>query len=520
MRRPGSGRHRRWLTAGLTLALAASGLAFTTADTGLGSDPIGTVAAPALGVTDTVDIPGGVPVAGSVQNVYRAITRTDFDAAVAADGAAPSTTDIPVPEGSEPLTLQATRVGREAAEPTLGVTSDGTAFFAAGTFDGAAVVAPRTEVKRSTDGGLTWETVTPALPDRLKSEPPVTLDPMVYVDEATDRVFNLELYVGCSYLLFSDDNADSWNRAPAACGDYVNDHQTIIAGAIPPDAAVPVSTYQDRWVYYCFNRVIDANCGRSIDGGQTWSPTATPAYVGFDPDNGGLCGGLHGHIATDPEGRLFVPKGHCNKPFVSMSSDGGDTWTRTQVSDISAASTHLSVAADAAGNVYFLWWDATYRRPWLSVSTDHGATWGEPLMISPPGVTEVNFPVLVAGDEGRLAINFPGTTSTDPTDTTRPWNEYVVVVTDAHTADPVFYSATANDPATDVFHRGDCNGRCAGLWDFVDVVIAPGTGEAWAAAADACIRNCDEKPASDKQVGDGVAIRQIGGPRLLTPTTE
>lgn len=445
-------------------------------------------------------------VEGSVQDAYHPIRQTAFEA-----GTANTSRLSDLAEGTELLELQAVRVGREAAEPTIGVDIDGNAFFAAGTFDGVGVVVPRTEVLRSTDGGVTWESVQPTLPGSLRSEPPITLDPMVYVDAATGRVFNLELYAGCSYLLISDDDADSWTRSPLSCGNFVNDHQTIISGPRPVNANLPeaAETYNGRWLYYCFNRVADANCGRSLDGGLTWSPTPEPAFFGFDPDAGGLCGGLHGHIATDPDGRLLLPKGHCGTPWIAVSEDGGDSWIRTQVSEISARDIHLSITADDAGNLYFLWWDDD-GVPWLSVSRDHGATWEEPFMIAPPGVLEVNFPVIEAGDEGHIAINFPGTTETGDT---RAWNQYVVVSENAHTETPLFLSATANDPATDPIHRGACAGRCAGLWDFQDVVIAP-NGEAWAAAADDCVLACDRGANSLKTVGDGVAIRQIAGPRL------
>ena len=45
----------------------------------------------------------------------------------------------------------------------------------------------------------------------------------------------------------------------------------------------------------------------------------------------------------------------------------------------------------------------------MAVSTDHGKTFSDPLMIAPPGVNEVNFPVVTAGSEGRIAreLGFP-----------------------------------------------------------------------------------------------------------------
>ncbi|HEX2240407.1 MAG TPA: sialidase family protein, partial [Actinomycetota bacterium] len=211
--------------------------------------------------------------------------------------------------------------------------------------------------------------------------------------------------------------------------------------------------------------------------------------------------------------RLFVPKGHCDFPWIAISEDAGDSWTRVQVSDIPAAGTHLSVASDTAGNLYFVWWAQETRLPFLSVSRDSGKTWGKPMMIAPPGVTEANFPVITAGDPGKIAINFPSSTDEDRQGPERPWNQHVVVSTNALSRNPVFLSATANDP-DDPVHRGACNGRCAGMWDFLDIVIGP-TGELWATASDDCVGMCISGLAYSLKNGEGIAIRQIGGPRLL-----
>ena len=461
------------------------------------------VAAPVapLGAAET-----GGPVAGSHQQVYN-----------------PGSVGVPSTpvagyEG-EPLTLQAVHVGESAMEPTLGVTSDGTAFFAASSLvldTSAFYGVAKTNTMRSRDGGITWESVQLRAPAVGEPIPPGNADPFVWVDQTTDRIFNIDLYGGCSSLNFSDDLGDSWTTVPAACGDYVNDHHTIFAG--PPPEGVTTLGYPNV-VYYCFNRVIDANCGRSIDGGLTWTPTLGASFHGYDPAAGGLCGGLHGHIRTDPDGRLIVPKGHCETPWVSVSEDAGDSWTRVQVSDLWTAGPHLSVDSDSDGNLYLVWWGGTSREerlPYLSVSRDHGLTWGEPIMIAPPGVTEVNFPVIAAGDPGHIAVSFPSTTSGDPEDLNRPWDQTVIVSTNALDDVPVFLSATANDPA-DPIHRGDCVQRCGGLWDFLDITIAP-TGELWAAASDDCIDRCATRNSGEAlRAGLGIAIRQVGGPLLTSP---
>ena len=423
----------------------------------------------------------------------------------------------------KPLVLTTQDVGREAAEPTVGVDKSGTAFFPAATFDGPGGLAD-TRMLRSTDGNRTWTDVT--------SEPvagedfPVTLDPYVYVDEDSGRVFDLDLYVGSAYLSYSDDQGQTWQTNPAASGDFVNDHQTLFAGPAPAGFTTTDPKFPEI-LYYCFNRVADSSCGRSLDGGRTFTKTGLPAYLGFDPAAGGLCGGLHGHVATDPAGRVLLPKGHCGFPWVSLSEDAGTTWKQVQVSDtVDMPDNQSSVASDAAGNLYYVWYDSRDKLPYLATSTDHGMTWSDPLMIAPPGVHEVQWPTVYAGDDGRIVVGFPGTRVNDENDDTRPWDYYVTISTNALDANPLFVSNIAN-PQGDPVHRGDCPGRCGNMLDFLDVTVSPADGFAWATVVDTCTdeNNCRNDPDavgfdgdSDNAASDmrGIAIRQVSGPVLLT----
>jgi hypothetical protein len=169
------------------------------------------------------------------------------------------------------------------------------------------------------------------------------------------------------------------------------------------------------------------------------------------------------------------------------------------------------------------------------VSRDHGRHWGTPIMIAPPGVNETNFPTIDVGDPGRIAITFPGSTSTlGHKDTTRPWNSYVVVSTNALSSDPLFLSNIAN-PKNDPVARGDCSNRCGRMYDFLDIVSAPDDqGRLYATAVDTCtsLLSCSSKrvpgnydstdvvqeetahdygASADMQ---GVIIREVSGPAL------
>ena len=416
----------------------------------------------------------------------------------------------------KPLVLQQTYVGRQSAEPTIGVDKSGTAFFAASAFD-SVVGQAHTILLRSKDTNRTWRSVQPTAAGADLH--PQTLDPYVYVDPDFGRVFNVDLVGAASEVSFSDDKGATWTHTVAASAG-VNDHQTLTAGFPPAESSYPLLDPKfPKIAYYCGNTVAFDTCARSFDGGLTWSQLPTMPYAGASTQSGGsgFCGSLTGHLVTDRQGFVYLPKGHCGLPTISISGDAGTTWKVVPVSTkIQAADIQMSVSADAAGNLFYVWWDAKYQLPYLSVSRDKGSTWSPPRMIAPPGVTQVNFPSIEAGDRGRIAITFPGTTG-DPRDPDRAWNTYVVLSTDALSTNPTFVSSTSNDPR-DPVHRGNCEARCGGMFDFLDVIVAPaGQGVVWATAVDTCTKSaCTDPDGSARTATDaaGVAVRQVSGPAM------
>jgi hypothetical protein len=455
---------------------------------------------------------GPAPVKGGLQQAYQASYYRAGPAELEA-------ANRPIRD-TDPLVISATSVGHKALEPTMGVTKQGNAFMVAADFDAAAGQLASTSIVASYDGNKTWHDVTPKVVGQ--TFPPTTLDPYMYVDQETGRIFSDDLLVGCSVLQWSDDQGKTWSRGnPAACDAPVDDHQTIVAGN--PRGGVPTLGYPNV-LYYCVNKVADVQCARSLDGGTSFSVSGAPAFAGVQTEpqdgsgssSGDVCGSLHGHIITDPAGRLYLPKGHCGNPWLAISEDGGQTWTRTLVNRARSAGIQTSVASDTAGNLYYLWWGAKNFLPYMAVSRDHGKSFGPALLIAPPGVKAVNFPTIEAGSPGHVAITFPGTTDEDRSPA-RAWNYYMTVSTNALAPLPTFHSATANK-VSDPIHRGACNGRCGNMFDFLDVVIGP-SGEAWGAAVDTCtsvkcVRAEGPKLKSDEAASDarGVVVRQLAGP--------
>ena len=458
------------------------------------------------------------------------------------------------PARSSPLVSQLKTsfvyVGRRAAEPTVALNANNIAFYAAATFDFPTATAParlaRTVVLRSRDKGATWQAVKEfrLSADETDVASPFTLDPMIYVDTAAGnvdlatgrkmgRVFSVDLNAACgANTVFSDDEGETWTViAPFACSTPVNDHHTIVAAPPSPPAAPALTTTAGypNLLYFWFNRVVDSSGNRSNNGGLTFTPAGT-AFTGGDPNAGSFCGGLTGHLAADSKGRIFLPKGHCGLPWVARSDDGGTTWDRTKIASHTPMEDHeVSLAVDTADNIYAVW-QGSFRLPYLSVSTDHGSTWSVPIMIAPPGVHEVNFPTIVAGDAGRIAVLFPGSESQDfgddeTDDETRPWNIYLVMSVDAlKSADPKgvpTFTWTVANPQSDPVHRGTCGpSRCdaddgGSMFDFLDIQVGP-DGMFWGTASDTCVGACVTDPNARKlRPGEGVAIRQTKGPPLF-----
>ncbi|HEX2295775.1 MAG TPA: sialidase family protein [Actinomycetota bacterium] len=416
--------------------------------------------------------------------------------------------------------------GVMAAEPTLGITSDGTILFKG--LDAVGTGSYQWPVVASRDGGRTWSDVSPM----VGAEPahPTGLDPILYVDEDTDRVFNNDFLYPCSELSFKDADAEEWEQS-VICG--LADHQNIFAG---PPATSEMGDYPNV-VYYC---AIDGGafadssratgCVKSLDGGLTWVRTGAPPYVS-DPgisDPGsygipGLCDGTTGHGFVDREGVVYLPRGLCGQPWLAISRDEGLTWSRVQVADNGMPANEdglqeheAGVVVDERGTIYYFYM-ARDRLPVVVISRDGGETWGRPFRVGPPNLAEASLPAIDIGPRGGVAMAYIGSTDApggpqpdgegpEYVDTT--WNGYITVSTNLDAKRPVLTTVQVN-AVDDPLHMHSCPIlRCAQQYDFIDVVVAP-DGVPWMAAVDACTAN-----GACLFNGRGVVGRMVGGPAL------
>jgi len=375
----------------------------------------------------------------------------------------------------------ATRTGFRTSEVSIVVTNEGSVLF-------QPALPPGTGVPfgliRSVDQGVNWDFI---LRSAVGPQPVLAIDQNQWVDRETGRVFwittDLPLSLGTQppRLDRSDDDGKTWFPSNQPCpwravGPLGCGHPQVFTG--PPTRSMEhlLQGYPNV-VYACgggAGGTVILACQKSLDGGNTWGPAVTiptPAGVSCAVFNNF---GLNGVAGRD--GTVYVPFTPCQRPYVAISHDEGATWETVQVADTDTLGFGmLPLGTDKQGNLYAAWVGAADRLPYLAISRDRGLHWGTPLMIAAPGVKEAALPGLVAGKRGQVAITYYGSKnaplpfppSCNGLSTACPgyehetWNTYITETGNALARQPLFLSATLNDPAQPTWYG--CSPSAVGL---------------------------------------------------------
>jgi hypothetical protein len=300
-------------------------------------------------------------------------------------------------------------------------------------------------VWRSQDNGTTWKGLDvghpPTTTDKDKD-----LDPYLWVDPATSRIFSVPNRFYCSSLRWSIDDGDHWgpNALPVAppppvpivpkpvaagCGVPGQDHQSL-AGGPPRSKAHAQNGYPSTLYYVDSSRASGANVSppagawvtRSFDGGASWEAMSQHIFAAD-------CQlGYTGAPAVAPDGTVYIAKPGCGQLLIQVSHDGGDTWLKEPVAlgkdgpgmgggtELKGGvkgvthSTNPGVAVDSANMAYAVW-AGSDGLLYLSHSGDSGKTWSKPQLATPPDVTVTAFSAIAAGGPGRIVLAYLATTA-------------------------------------------------------------------------------------------------------------
>jgi hypothetical protein len=373
----------------------------------------------------------------------------------------------------------------------------------------------------------------------------VDSDPIGFTDPATGRVFAGELTLtspSCKVSFTDTDGLDAtgvpsqlgWSPSSGPLGSGI-DHETIGGG--PYHAPIPpLPGPYPHAVYYCSQDLVTAFCLRSDDGGATFGPIV-PTYTS------GQCGGIHGHVKVGPDGTVYLPNNSCRGATgnafltgaVVVSEDNGITWNVRPVEN-AALSTRANanlqdpaVAIDNSGRVYFGMSNGNVEftaiggsNAAVATSTDKGQTWQNIYDVGAAlGLKNIAYPAAVAGDDGRAAIAFYGsTTSGDSSANTFAgiWHLYVASTFDAG-ATWSTVDVTPNAPLQRgcIWMHGGAD-ICRNLLDFFDMTVDK-QGRVEVGYVNGCADGpCAQAAATAKgnaYTARGVIARQSSGRRMF-----
>ena len=289
-------------------------------------------------------------------------------------------------------------IGMSTFEPTMGITSTGNLYITSwgnGNSGSTAIVQCSNMVEMTSISDYSCVDVYGAQPPVANSN-----DPYVYVDPWTDRIMKFDMHaLGGMTVEWSDDEGASWVGPSIATGYSVQDHQTI---ASSPYGGI---LHETLWVFCINGNWPSPLCSASQDGGFTWGPELPGAPLDCQS------GGLSAHIIGAENGNFYRGQIGCNGEGYSMykTDNGALTWSEhvLPTEESGTADTwnaeEAQVDTDSESNVYAMWMGYD-NMPYFSYSVDDANTWSDAVMIAPGHLQGTGFPVVIAGDPGRVAF--------------------------------------------------------------------------------------------------------------------
>jgi hypothetical protein len=217
---------------------------------------------------------------------------------------------------------------------------------------------------------------------------------------------------------------------PSGCGTRILD----TAGADRPWITSLGATV---WVAYhdAVNSAL-IRTKKSVDDGRTWMPSGSPIVGQGGTTGNSTFNNSLGPIVADPttgdvfeafmagEPQTKATSGNYNNVYIARSTDGGAHYTNRLLFH-AAPFTRLNnfwpvTAVDPlTGTVYVAWTDQ--HGVALVTSTDHGATWSAPTIVSTATTTVMP---TVAARGGKVDVVYYGTNAASIDDTSAVWNTY------------------------------------------------------------------------------------------------
>jgi len=405
-----------------------------------------------------------------------------FDAHVALYAQAPVLADDGIPAAAG---VAVARSDKPGGEPTLAWLKDGSILVASG--NGVAKLAP---------DHATFSDATPPVDKALQQ----TLDPFLYGDPVTGRVYDTELD-SCMRLSWTDDGGATWMTNPEVCGGPDQHHQKVAAGPSPVPGARAVHIATMNLASWLTTDDVVVFHSQSLDGGLAW--TDTPAMT---KQTAGMEARAVGNIAVADDGTIGIIAYLCDR-FVDAayngvafgrSTDGGLTWAWSRIAPGGGRCEGIDPGLAAVGTTFYAAWEDLFAgtgHEWWSQSTNAGATWSPPQAIPTGNLGSMVF-TDAAADKTRLAVAFLGTADTAIGPTQAPgwalWHPYLASLDLTKPKATWTVERLQEDPvqAGPICMDGPmCLDGARNLLDFIDVQL-DADHKAAVAYADGCEKEC------------------------------